>query len=153
MILCRYQSIHKERMKREIAKVKSEHKTLGVPKVSLMSPSDFLKKKSHLKVERKKVNHVHYRRPDYQHDLPKWTSVKVRTGSDNDQLHDFPRDPLKLGRLNFRKRNIENVKSLTGKSINLKLAYTRHGDNHDLIRSGLIPTYIYKKVSCLNINL
>ncbi|XP_011502257.1 PREDICTED: enkurin [Ceratosolen solmsi marchali] len=140
----RYQSIHKERMKREIANTKSEHKTFGVPKVSLNLPSDFLKK-NHLNAEKPKVNHVHYRRPNYQHNLPKWTPIKMRTTTSYGQFPEFPHDPLKIGRLNFRKRNIENVKNFAGKHINLNLAYTRHGDNHDLIRSGLIPIYIHKK--------
>lgn len=142
-MMVRYRSIHKERTKLEFARVKSSHKTLGQPKVPLNPPSEYLKKHSRI-VPKLKVNHVHYRKPGYIHELPKWETVKPPEKPC--LVPPLPKDPALVGRVNFRKRNVEDVKKYERKPQKFKTVDTRMGDVQELIPSGLMPIYIYKKV-------
>lgn len=142
--MLRYQSIHKKRMKCELARVKSSHKTLGQPKVPLNPPSDFLKKYSRIVPKRPKITHVHYRKPDYIRELPKWTPIKPPEKPC--VVPPLPKDPALIGRVNFKKRNVEEVKKYEKKPQKFKTVDTRMGDVQELVPSGLMPIYIYKKV-------
>ena len=146
---CRYKSIHRKRTVKEISRAKSAHKTFGQAQVSLKPPKEFLKKGEGPIVVRPKSKHVHYRPPNYIRQLPEWKPLKLKRCRSQSSLPELPRDPVvALGQLDYQKKNIEDV----GKYKDLrvqppKLVDTRYGDKQELKPSGLVPVFIYKKVT------
>ncbi|XP_024939462.1 enkurin [Cephus cinctus] len=140
----RYESKYHRKVTKERARSKSAHRTLGVPSVTLNPPSEYLKKRTRVEPRRDDVKHVHYHRPDYQHKLPSWERIKKQSKSEDD-LPALPQDPLKTGRINFPKQNIINVKKSKAKQPRMRYVDTRFGDAHDLVPSGLLPSYLYRK--------
>ena len=138
----RYNSKHKNRIRSEVASAKKSHQTLGLPVVPLNPPSQFLKKNSR-NVPQKHVKHVHYRRPGYQHELPKWKPMKIRP---KPELEELPKDPVNLGRINFKKQNILEVKKSRPPEPVPLVVDSRFGDTQDLRKCGWLPMYIVKKV-------
>ncbi|XP_001607200.1 enkurin [Nasonia vitripennis] len=127
----RYISIHRERTREELSRVKSSHKSLGPPRVPLRPPSDYLKRGSRIAPQPPRVEHVHYRPPDYPRQLPDWRSAVPRTADASAK--------------DFRRRNVENAKRLRPKRPEPVFVDTRKGDRQRLMTSGLQPIYVYKK--------
>ena len=86
---------------------------------------------------------MHYRRPGYQHKLPEWKPTKVIP---KPELEELPKDPVTLGRINFRKENVLNVKKSRPPEPVPRIVDSRYGDVQDLRTCGLMPLYMTKKV-------
>ncbi|KAF7412081.1 hypothetical protein HZH66_000977 [Vespula vulgaris] len=138
----RYISKYKERVKAEIKKDKYAHRTFGPPQVPLQLPSQYLKKRSRKEYRKTGIEHVHIRNPQYQQKLPSWVPIKVKV---KETCGELPIDPVKLGRLNFKKQNVIDVKESRPRKLKERYVDTRYGDTHDLKSSGLYPVYIHRK--------
>lgn len=141
---CRYCSIHSKRTRDELARAKYSHRTLGPAQTPLSSPCSFLKKGKGPRVQRPKSMHVHYRPPGYIRQLPAWEK-RPRSASPG-PIPPFPTDPVCLARTDFKKRNVEQVAKWARKPDRPRFVDTVKGDAHELLPSGLMPVYIYKKV-------
>ncbi|XP_023289540.1 enkurin, partial [Orussus abietinus] len=82
----------------------------------------------------KKEKHIHFRLPGYPRKLPSWEPIKR---ADKDKLPET--------NVNFRKRNILNVKKSRPRQPKKRYVDTRFGDSHDLEPSGLLPIYVFRK--------
>ncbi|KAF7418398.1 hypothetical protein HZH68_001051 [Vespula germanica] len=138
----RYISKYKECVKAEIKKDKYAHRTFGPPQVPLQLPSQYLKKRSRKEYRKTGIEHVHIRNPQYQQKLPSWVPIKVKV---KETCGELPIDPVKLGRINFKKQNIIDVKEFRPRKLKERYVDTRYGDTHDLKSSGLYPVYIHRK--------
>ncbi|KAK2580546.1 hypothetical protein KPH14_007679 [Odynerus spinipes] len=138
----RYISKHKERIQAETKKGKYAYRTFGPPQVPLKPPSQYLKKKTRKEYCKTGIDHVHIHRPGYQQKLPSWVPVKVVI---KDKCGELPEDPVKLGRINFKKQNIIDVRKTQPHQLKERYVDTRYGDVHDLKSSGLCPVYIHRK--------
>ncbi|XP_014601718.1 PREDICTED: enkurin isoform X2 [Polistes canadensis] len=138
----RYISKYNEPIKEEIKKEKYAHRTFGLPQVPLKLPSQYLKKRSRKEYCKTDVKHVHIRDPEYQRKLPSWVPVKMEI---KEKCGELPVDPVKLGRINFKKQNIIDVKKSQPFISKERYVDTRYGDTHDLKSSGLYPIYIHRK--------
>lgn len=119
----RYISKYKDYIQAEEKKGKCARRTFGVPKVTLRSPSQYLRKRSR-KEYKTDVKYVHIHRPRHQQKLPSWVPVKAIT---RDKCGELPKDPVKLGRINFKKQNIIDVKKIQSHKFK-----EQYGNAHDL---------------------
>ncbi|XP_015175487.1 PREDICTED: enkurin [Polistes dominula] len=138
----RYISQYNKPIKTEIKKEKYSHRTFGLPQVPLNLPSQYLKKKSRIEYRKTDVKHVHIRDPEYQRKLPSWVPLKIKK---KEKCGELPVDPVKSGRINFKKQNIINIKKSQPFIHKERYVDTRYGDVHDLKSSGLYPIYIHRK--------
>ncbi|CAD6222462.1 GSCOCG00000977001-RA-CDS [Cotesia congregata] len=104
-----YVSKFRNSVKRAFIRGKSAHKTLGVPRVSLNSPQEFLRKHSRNEIKHSDIKHKHYHIPNYQHKLPEWKPQKLTNPSDK-----IPRNTVNSGK-NFKQDNIVKVKNAQAK--------------------------------------
>lgn len=106
-----YVSKFRNSVKRASIRGKSAHKTLGVPRVSLNSPQEFLRKHSRNEIKHPDIKHKHYHIPNYQHKLPEWKPQKLPNPNPSDKI---PRNTFDSGK-NFKRDNIIKIKNTQAK--------------------------------------
>lgn len=99
-----YMSKYRSSIRSSVSSGKSAHKSLGVPKISLNPPTEFLRKYSRTETKRTDIDHKHYRRPEYQHKLPEWQPIRLSKSSNKST--DNPVNTSK----DFQKENIEKAR-------------------------------------------
>ncbi|KAJ8667225.1 hypothetical protein QAD02_008887 [Eretmocerus hayati] len=142
----RYVSIHSGWVREEISRRKSAHRTLGEARTSLPPPSAYLRKGSGFRHTRPRSEHVHYRRPGYQHELPDWKAVQKP--APEPLIPPLPRDPgcSLAGGIDFRRKNIcEAGKAKRRGSRSPRIVDSPRGHTIGLRSSGWMPVYVHKK--------
>lgn len=144
-IFHRYRSVFSAKIRDDIARAKSAHKTFGQPVVPLRPPGDYLKKYSRIEPARPINNHIHPSRPEFRQKMPEWKPGKIP--APKPKIPPLPKDPALVDVCNFRRTNFINAINSCPKQPVPRHVDTVKGDTFDLKPSGWMPIYVYKKVS------